>query len=246
MITSFLPFMSHAEEDAKKPSTEKPKTTKPLVIPSSNNFCSKFGDISSKIAADISERELKKKENEINLLDKTLKKESDTENKKAKSRAEADSKRIKTANKLNAKAKTTIQKSAASEYTRMIDSAVMARRAAIDTATSAYQEGLKSIPAIKSTESEALFSTLKSSIESASVKASNDCTNKIPSKTVSTEFNKAIKDAKIKFNSDKNQLSQSSEIKALKEARDSAFKKAEAEFKNATDKARADLVISTR
>ncbi|MCX6755801.1 MAG: hypothetical protein NTX85_00450 [Candidatus Nomurabacteria bacterium] len=246
ILTSVMPFFAFAEEAIPETTSIKTTPATTIAIPQGNNFCAKIPAIGSKLGEQILNSETKKRENEARLAVNTTKKEADIDAKRASGRADTDSKRIKTADKLNTKAKTDTQKVAVTTYTKAINDSVTARRTAIDAAVKIYRDGITALYTTKSTDTDINFTTFKSSIDGAIQKATADCANKVASKTVSTTFNKSLKDARAAFTANNKLSVQNTQIKALKDTRDAAFKKAEADFKQATDKARADLIMAMK
>lgn len=236
VLTAFtlMPLSSFAE------------TSTTVSIPKEAKFCSKFNTISTKLQDQIANTEAKKKENEINNEKKIADKEALVDAKRASGRITADEKRIKNFDKANTKAKTTEQKAAVEAYQKAITEAVSARRLAIDTAAKTYRDGVAALMTTKSTEIDSSINSFKDAVVKATEKANTDCANKVPDKTVSIEFNKAIKDARTALSNSKKTFSKSTEMKNLKTTRDASFKEAESNFKNATDKARADLLIAMK
>lgn len=245
VLTSVMPFFTFAEE-TKVEAKIIQAPTETVSIPKSNNFCAKIPSIGSRLGEQMLNTELKKKENEIKVAEKTTKKESEIDAKRASGRVDTDNKRIKTADKLNTKAKTDAQKVAVAAYTKAISDSATARRTEIDAAVKIYREGVAAVYTVKTTDTDTGFLAYKTSVEAAIQKATADCVNKVSSKTVSVSFNKSVKDAKTTLTASKKNSTQNTQIKALKETRDAAFKKAEADFKQATDKARADLIMAMK
>ena len=246
ILTSVMPFFAFAEEAIPETTSIKTGITTTIAIPQGNNFCAKISTIGSKLSEQMTNTETKKRENEAKLAANTTKKEADIDAKRATSRIDIDSKRIKTADKLNTKAKTDIQKAAVATYTKAINDSVTARRTAIDVAVKTYRDGLTALYSTKNTDTDTSFTTFKSSVDAAIQKATADCANKVPSKTASSVFNKSIKDARMALASSKKLSTVNTKVKELKDAKDAAFKKAESDFKQATDKARADLIMAMK
>lgn len=244
IIGSFMPFLAFAEDTTTSATT--PTTTVSIPVPPENKFCSKFTEISTKLANQISDNEAKKKENESKNALIIAEKEAKVDAKKAAARTDADDKRIKNFDKANVKAKTDSQKAAVEVYKQSMTVAVTARRTAVDAAVKTYRDGITALLASKNTTTDTSMATFKTAVDAATIKATADCANKVSNKTISSTFNKAIKDARATLAANKKSGTQATAMKTLKDARDIAFKQAESDFKNATDKARTTLLMSMK
>lgn len=231
---SFLPVFAFAEGTT----THETKTEK--------GFCTRISTVSTKIADQITTTEARQLKNQQDRANKITKKESDADAKRAEGRTTADGKRAGNWDKMATKATTDAQKAAVATYKQAIQDAVTARRTAVDTAVKTYRDGLTTAMTGHSTAIEAAMATFKTSVTTAVTKAQADCTAGVASKTVSASFNKAVADARVILKDAKKAAETASGLTALKQTRDTAIKAAEATFKTATEKARADLMLALK
>jgi hypothetical protein len=229
IIFSFIPAITFAEETTKK----------------QGSFCTRVSTLQTKLADQVTATEKKVTLREESKTAIIIKKESDVDAKRAESRAKAEGSRAQKWDKMISKAKTSSQKTAVEAYKKAITDAVAVRRSAVDASVKAYREGLAELMKNKTSNVDAALATFKTTIDAALVKAQADCAAGVVDKTVSTVFNKSVSDARATLASSR-KTNKSEELKALKKVRDDAFKKAEAEFKSATDKARADLILGLK
>jgi hypothetical protein len=210
---------------------------------SSANFCARINSVEQKITDQITKAETKQSTHQGERLDKITKKESEVDAKRAFGRGEADTKRVKNWDKMLGKAKTEEQKVAVEAYKTSISNAVSVRRTAIDTAVKAYRDGLTGVLANHNAKIAAAVATFKASMDTAVAKAKADCTAGVASQTVKDAFNKSVSDARTILQTARKDAEVSSGLTALKKARNDAVELAIANFKTATEKARADLML---
>lgn len=230
---SFLPVFAFAEGTT--------SSTK-----SANGFCARISTVSTKVADQITEAEAKQSKKQEDRSTNIAKKEGDADARRAVGRTTADGKRASNWDKMATKAKTDAQKAAVATYKQTIQDAVTARRTSVDTAVKAYRDGLTSAMTGHSTAVDAAMSAFKTAVNTALTKAQADCTAGIASKTVSASFNTSVSDARKVLRDAKKAAEMSSGLTALKQTRDTAIKAAEATFKAATEKARADLMLALK
>lgn len=242
VVLSFLPMVSFAKEGSsmgKEMKKENHKENKK----GGANFCENISTIQTHIADKITKTESLQGDQEKKRGEKVAKKESDADARRAQGRSEVDGKRLKNWDKLGRKATTDAEKAAVSAYKTAIDQAVTARRSAVDAAVKAYRDGLTVTMTTNSTTLTQAMATFKATIDEAVKKAQADCTNKVESKTVGEAFYKSVDQAKAVLKEAKKNAEMSSGLTTLKKTRDEAIKAAEAIFKTATEKARADLAL---
>jgi len=207
------------------------------------NFCTRISFIEEKLADQVTRAETKQSKYQMDRLSKMEKKESDIDGKRALGRGDADSKRVKNWDKMIRKAKTDAEIAAVSAYKTAISTAVTTRRTAVDTAVKAYRDGLSTILGTNNTALDQAVATFKASINSALAKAKTDCTAGVDSKTVKDTYNKSMSDAKKALETARKNAMTNEAITALKKTRNDAINLAATNFKTATDKARADLLL---
>lgn len=238
VIVSFLPALAFAEN-----TTTSTATNKKVSV---SNFCVNLSSIQTKTASQITKAEEKQSKNEGDRLNNITKKESIADAKKAQGRSDVDAKRLKNWDKMVSKAKTDTQKSAVEAYKTAISNAVTVRRTSVDAAVKAYRDALTAILSTHSGSIDGAILTFKTSVDTALTKAQTDCTAGISSKTVKSNFNNSISEARKVLQDARKTANDSMGITTLKKTRDEAIKAAEAIFKQATEKARADLLIALK
>ena len=234
VVLSFLPILASAEENGRSENAPGKKE---------GDFCTRISSVQDKYAEKIKNMEEKRQKNESERGDKMTKKQGDVDSKRASNRTEIDGKRMKNWDKMAGKAKTDAEKAAVEAYKTAIQNAVTARRGAVDAAVKTYRDGLTSAMTTHSATINTAIAAFKASVDAALSKAQTDCNNKVDSKTVKETFNKSVSDAKKVLQDARKSSEMSSGLAALKKTRDEAIKAAEATFKQATDKARADLML---
>ena len=237
VVFSMLPVLTFAEENGKSATAPGKKE---------GDFCTRLSSVQVKYADQIKKTEEKRFKNESDRSDKLHNKESDIDARRASNRADVDGKRMKNWDKMLSKAKTDAQKAAVEAYKTAIQNAVTARRTAVDGAVKTYRDGLTAAMTTHSGTINTAIAAFKASVDAALSKAQTDCSNKVDSKVVKDTFNKSVSDAKKVLQEARKSAEISSGLAALKKTRDEAIKAAETTFKQATDKARADLMLALK
>lgn len=235
VVFSVLPALAFAEDNSSANATNNPGKK-------NGDFCLRISSVQAKYADEVKRTEEKRLKNESDRSDKLRNKESEADAKRASNRTDIDGKRMKNWDKMTGKAKTEAQKAAVEAYKTAIQNAVTTRRTAVDAAVKAYRDGLTTTMTTHSGAINTAIATFKSSVDAALAKAQTDCNNKVDSKIVKETFNKAVSDAKKVLQDARKSAEMTSGLAALKKTRDDAIKAAETVFKQATDKARADLM----
>ena len=235
VVFSVLPALAFAEDN----NSARAENNQGKKI---GDFCLRLSSVEAKYADQVKKTEEKRLKNESDRSDKLHNKESDADAKRASNRTDIDSKRMKNWDKMAGKAKTDAGKAAVEAYKTAIQNAVTTRRTAVDASIKAYRDGLAAAMATHSGVVNSAISTFKASVDAALAKAQTDCSNKVDSKIVKDTFNKSVSDAKKVLQDARKNSEMTSGLAALKKTRDDAIKAAETTFKQATDKARADLM----
>jgi hypothetical protein len=246
MTLSFVPALALAEDNGQGSQNNENTPKVEVSKKGLSNFCAKISSVETKVADQITKAEEKQARNEATKRDKVNKKQGDADEKRAIGRANVDGKRVKNWDKMENKATTDAQKAAVEAYKKSITDAVTARRTAVDAAVKAYRDGLTSAMTTNNTTLNAAVATFKTSVNAALTQAQADCTAKVDSKTVKKAFDQKVKDAKKILKDAKAASNLSSGLTALKKTRDEAIAAAELAFKQATDKAHADLVLALK
>jgi hypothetical protein len=235
VVLGFLPLSAFAKEPTK--TNAKNETTA---------FCTRLSAVQQKMVDQIIKAETKQSTNEANREVKIAKNESDIDARRAEGRAEADGKRLKNWDKMISKAKTGTQKQSVEAYTTSIQIAVATRRASIDSAVKIYRDSLTALVGTHNSTIDQAVAEFKASVDAALAKARADCAANLASKTVKDTFNTAIDGARKALQADRKTALETEKMGTLKTIRNEAIKIAEATFKTATEKARADLILALK
>ncbi len=144
--------------------------------------------------------------------------------------------------KIEASATTDAQKQAVADFKSAVESAVATRKAAIDAAIAAYRAGLKALIAGKTDNNDQSLVQFQNAVQAAADKAKSDCEAGVDPKTVRQNFHASLLAARKNLVTDRQATEKiGTQLQALIDARQAAFKKAFDNFKAAMEKARADL-----
>ncbi len=144
--------------------------------------------------------------------------------------------------KLEEKALTDVQKEAVAAFKKAVTEAIAARRAAIDAANKSFQDGVKKAVSDRKIAIDGIIAAFRLSVKNAYEKAKADCASGVDAQTVRTNLRAALKAAKDKYNTDRQNLEKLKDTKdQLIATHRAAVKKAIDDFKAAMEKARADL-----
>lgn len=207
------------------------------------NFCARISSVEQKFADQVTRTETKQSTYQSNRMDKITKRESDVDAKRAFGRGNKDDTRVKNWDKMIGRAKTDAEKIAIEAYKSAIANAVTIRRTAVDTAVASYRNGLNAVLANHNSALDQAIATFKATVDSALAKAKADCTAGIASQTVKEAFNKAVAEARKTLQGARKSAETNSGVTALKKTRNDAVDLAILNFKTATEKARADLML---
>jgi hypothetical protein len=239
VAASFFPVLTFAEDSA---GTSKGVPTIKMTREAAN-FCARISTIEARVANVATKAEEKQSAKESDKAEKLAKKESNTDARRAKGRADIDAKRLENWSKMGVRAKTDERIAAVAAYKEAVKQAVTVRRGAIDGAVKIYRDGLQVAMTSHSTTMSTALLAFKTSVSQAVEKAKADCAAQVASKIASDTFSKSLADARKVFQDVRKGTEGTSGLSALKKTRDDAIKAAEATFKTATEKARADLML---
>jgi hypothetical protein len=231
---SFLPMFAFAETGSTK------------VAKVKENFCTNISIKESKTLEIIKRAEERQAKNEAERSDKIAKKESDVDAKRAQNRSDIDAKRLKNWDRMVSKAKTDTQKTAVEAYKTAISSAVTVRRTSVDAAVKTYRDALTGTITTHSSAIDQVIAAFKASVDTSLVKAKADCAASVDPKTVKDTYNKSVSEARKVLQTARKAANDNSGITTLKKTREESIKLAETTFKQATEKARADLLLALK
>jgi hypothetical protein len=235
---NFVPLLVSAKETEKKNPPEQASVN--------GDFCAKIENLQKKYADQIIAVQEKAYNNEIDKENKLIKKESDLDAIKASNRAEIDAKRLDNWNKISSKAKNIRERILIEAYKKAVGSAVLVQRTSIDSAIKTYRDGVVLILDNYSKTVDQAIQTFKTSVDATLSKSQNDCNLKVAGKDVRDNFNKSVNEARRVLETSHQKADISLDLKDLKKTRDDSLKQAESVFKQATEKARTDLLIGLK
>lgn len=144
--------------------------------------------------------------------------------------------------KLSETGRTDAQKQAIAVFQAAVQNALQAKRTAIDAATKVFHDGVDNLMNSRNAAVSSTLLALKAAFQTASDKVKADCAAGVNAKTVRTTFLNAVKNAQKSYDAaKKSQNDFSFQMKALTDAKQVAFKKAQDDFKSAVNQAKNAL-----
>ncbi len=205
-------------------------------------FCTNLTTISSKINANVDEREQKISQHRTDATAKNEARWSASQQKLVDARSADDAKRAEQYAKLDTKATTDGEKAAVAAFKSTVDAAVVTRRAAVDAAIAAYRSGIDAAVATNSSNISAAQATFDAAVDAALAEANADCAAEgADSLAIRTEMHNAIKAAQDAFKTSRKDGSLQTTQKELAATRKQAVDKAMTDFKAVLDAAAATL-----
>ncbi len=206
-----------------------------------SQFCNLIGKWTDKVDQNITQRQTKIYDKQIERLQKLDQRRENRDTKLEQFRQEWETMWEKHFLKLDEKASTSAEKQALVEFKETVKEAIASRQAAVDAAISKYRADLDKMVADRKTAAENARITYLTAYQAAIDKAKADCAQAgaDPAK-IRQELQTALKAAKDKYQSDVKTI-EKTEVKPLVEARQQAFKEALDYFKKAMEAARVKL-----
>lgn len=205
-------------------------------------FCTNLPTISSKITANITEREQKISQHQSDVSTKKTTRWSEQDAKLATKRSEADARRAEQYAKLDAKATTDGEKAAVAAFKSTVDAAVVTRKAAVDAAAAAYRSGVDAALTAHAAAMSTAQTTFKSSVDAAIAKATTDCAAEgADGLAIRTALRASIKSAEDVFKTARKDNTLEGKRQELAAARKASVDAAMTAFKATLDQAGATL-----
>lgn len=206
------------------------------------NFCDKVSNIeinlNEKESKTLTRIDTRKAEQGLSMKNRWSTIDSNRSDRRAKSEA----KKAEKITKLDGKATTDAQKAAIAIFKTNINTAMETRKNAVDTAVKIYRDTVSKALSDSKNEMESFIKTYKDTMTTALTKAKTDCANGIDTKLVASSFNQTKKDAQAVLKKSKEDKTGMSEVvKTAAETRKQAIDKAQADFKNSIESAKAIL-----
>lgn len=207
-----------------------------------STFCKNIDSFITKTDNKLGQKDSMYESKKADQAEKVAQNQADHDGKLEKNRGVWSAKRDIEYSKLSKKAKTDAEKQAVATFQTAMTNAIKARQDAIDSAIDTYRTGLNKIIATRKTVVDTALATLKTETDAVLAKAKADCGSSVDSKIVKTQTMAGLKTAQDKFKASlKDTAQMKADLKILSDSKKTAFDKAMADFKTATDAARKAL-----
>jgi hypothetical protein len=213
-----------------------------ISIPSSSRFCSQFPEIKDALTIQIVAEESDAKERELRREMSSIRRNAESEARKAKARANAEEKRIRNFDRSNIRPRTTRQREVFEEYNQKLESITLSRLEKIEELNQVYQEKASFIISQKNFQIDSHIGEYRENIKKAGDIAVENCAREIKDKDISSEFNDSLRIFKSQLNNQK-RINQSVEFDIIGDQRDAGFIQASTDFKDQSEKIKAELLI---
>lgn len=206
------------------------------------NFCTNIDTAIAKINEARSKMQDKKTENRADKSAKLTERRGLKDGKLDDKRGEHDVNRMAAYDNMYAKATTTEQKAAVDAFKASVEASVTKRKTAVDGAIATFRTSADKLINDRTAAVDTAAATHKSTMDTAIAKAKADCASGIDPATVRSTLQSSIKAANEAFRSSaKRPEDLDDQVKALRDARDTAIKAAMDTFKSEYEAAKTAL-----